>query len=113
MCTIIGYKSLKINENTIHKALESTYSRGPDDERIQQVGCGYLGFQRLSIMGLSPEGMQPFVRNNNLVVCNGEIYGFRKLKEELEKDGYTFISQSDCEILLPLYEKYGLDMFKS
>lgn len=45
-------------------------------------------------MGLSPEGMQPFVRNNNLVVCNGEIYGFRKLKEELEKDGYTFISQS-------------------
>ena len=85
MCTIIGYKSLKISENTIHKALESTYSRGPDDERIQQVGCGYLGFQRLSIMGLSPEGMQPFVRNNNLVVCNGEIYGFRKLKEELEK----------------------------
>lgn len=112
MCTIIGYKSLKISENTIHKALESTYSRGPDDERIQQVGCGYLGFQRLSIMGLSPEGMQPFVRNNNLVVCNGEIYDFRKLKEELEKDGYTFISQSDCEILLPLYEKYGLDMFK-
>ena len=112
MCTIIGYKSLKISENTIHKSLESTYSRGPDDERIQQVGCGYLGFQRLSIMGLSPEGMQPFVRNNNLVVCNGEIYGFRKLKEELEKDGYTFISQSDCEILLPLYEKYGLDMFK-
>ena len=112
MCTIIGYKSLKISENTIHKALENTYSRGPDDERIQQVGCGYLGFQRLSIMGLSPEGMQPFVRNNNLVVCNGEIYGFRKLKEELEKDGYTFISQSDCEILLPLYEKYGLDMFK-
>lgn len=112
MCTIIGYKSLKISENTIHKALESTYSRGPDDERIQQVGCGYLGFQRLSIMGLSPEGMQPFVRNNNLVVCNGEIYGFRKLKAELEKDGYTFISQSDCEILLPLYEKYGLDMFK-
>ena len=55
MCTIIGYKSLKISENTIHKALESTYSRGPDDERIQQVGCGYLGFQRLSIMGLSPE----------------------------------------------------------
>lgn len=38
MCTIIGYKSLKISENTIHKALESTYSRGPDDERIQQVG---------------------------------------------------------------------------
>ena len=56
--------------------------------------------------------MQPFVRDGNYVVCNGEIYGFRDIKSELEKSGYTFISQSDCEILLPLYEKYGLDMFK-
>ena len=63
-------------------------------------------------MGLSPLGMQPFVRDGNYVVCNGEIYGFRDIKSELEKSGYTFISQSDCEILLPLYEKYGLDMFK-
>ena len=63
MCTIIGYKSLKSTKDTIHNALVATYTRGPDDERIQQVGCGYLGFQRLSIMGLSPEGMQPFERN--------------------------------------------------
>ncbi|WP_337533303.1 asparagine synthase B [Holdemanella sp.] len=96
----------------MHQALLATYTRGPDDERIQEVGCGYLGFQRLSIMGLSPLGMQPFVRDGNYVVCNGEIYGFREIKSELEKSGYTFISQSDCEILLPLYEKYGLDMFK-
>ena len=40
MCTIIGYKSLKTSKDTIQKALESTYSRGPDDERIQIVGCG-------------------------------------------------------------------------
>lgn len=112
MCTIIGYKSLKVNKESIHQALLATYTRGPDDERIQEVGCGYLGFQRLSIMGLSPLGMQPFVRDGNYVVCNGEIYGFREIKSELEKSGYTFISQSDCEILLPLYEKYGLDMFK-
>ena len=112
MCTIFGYKSLKVNKESIHQALLATYTRGPDDERIQEVGCGYLGFQRLSIMGLSPLGMQPFVRDGNYVVCNGEIYGFRDIKSELEKSGYTFISQSDCEILLPLYEKYGLDMFK-
>ena len=85
MCTIIGYKSLKITKETLHKALENTYTRGPDDERIVSVGCGYLGFQRLSIMGLSPEGMQPFKRDGNYVVCNGEIYGFRTIKEELEK----------------------------
>ena len=50
MCTIIGYKSLKVNKESIHQALLATYTRGPDDERIQEVGCGYLGFQRLSIM---------------------------------------------------------------
>ena len=61
MCTIIGYKSLKITKETLHKALENTYTRGPDDERIVSVGCGYLGFQRLSIMGLSPLGMHSMV----------------------------------------------------
>lgn len=84
MCTIIGYKSLKVNKESIHQALLATYTRGPDNERIQEVGCGYLGFQRLSIMGLSPLGMQPFVRDGNYVVCNGEIYGFREIKSELE-----------------------------
>lgn len=112
MCTVIGYKSLKIDESIIHKALQATLSRGPDDERIQKVGCGFLGFQRLSIMGLDESGMQPFEFNGNFVVCNGEIYGFRKIKEELIQDGYTFHSESDCEILLPLYEKYGLNMFQ-
>lgn len=85
MCTIIGYKSLKVDKESIHQALLATYTRGPDDERIQEVGCGYIGFQRLSIMGLSPLGMQPFKRNGNYVVCNGEIYGFRAIKDELEK----------------------------
>ena len=69
MCTIIGYKSLKVDKESIHQALLATYTRGPDDERIQEVGCGYIGFQRLSIMGLSPLGMQPFFnRAKHLVI---------------------------------------------
>ena len=79
-------------------------------QKIVNFDGGILGFERLSIMGLSESGMQPFALKDNLVVCNGEIYGFRKLKEELEKE-YTFQSESDCEILLPMYEKYGLEMF--
>lgn len=54
--------------------------------------------------------MQPFKYGNSYVVCNGEIYGFEKLKEELSVK-YTFESESDCEILLPLYQEYGTDMF--
>ena len=55
--------------------------------------------------------MQPFAYKNNMLVCNGEIYEFSPIKDELTKKGYTFESDSDCEILLPLYEQYGTDMF--
>jgi len=87
-----------------------TISRGPDDSRILEVGGGVLGFHRLAIMGLHPEGMQPFTLESSAVVCNGEIYGFEKFRQEL-KDSYTFQSDSDCEVLLPLYRKYGVKMF--
>ena len=55
--------------------------------------------------------MQPFELGKNLVVCNGEIYGFKKLRDALV-DKYTFKSESDCEILLPMYKEYGTDMFR-
>ena len=61
---------------------------------------GLLGFHRLAIMGLTPEGMQPFELDGSYVVCNGELYGFQKLKDELTAKGYTFQSGSDCELLL-------------
>ena len=54
--------------------------------------------------------MQPFELDGSYVVCNGEIYGFEKLKAALEAK-YTFKSGSDCEILLPMYREYGTDMF--
>jgi len=88
-----------------------TRSRGPDDSRVVRAGEGLLGFHRLAIMGLTPDGMQPFELEGSLAVCNGEIYGFEKLKQELTEKGYTFRSGSDCEILLPLYREYGTDMF--
>ena len=47
----------------------------------------------------------------DMAVCNGELYGFRPLKKELEAKGYTFASESDCELILPLYREYGVEMF--
>ncbi len=111
MCTVIGTRSSFISEQDLTKALEATTSRGPDDMRIMKHNAGILGFQRLAIMGLTPEGMQPFALNGALAVCNGEIYGFRSLKNQLQEKGYVFQSDSDCEILLPLFEEYGTDMF--
>ena len=110
MCSIIGYCGKPQDMAAFREAFARTLSRGPDDTCVLNAGQGVLGFHRLAIMGLHPEGMQPFCLHGSSVVCNGEIYGFEKLREELSGE-YTFVSDSDCEILLPLYEKYGTDMF--
>ncbi|MCR5733338.1 MAG: asparagine synthase B [Lachnospiraceae bacterium] len=135
MCSIFGYCEKGADIDTIKRALAKTHSRGPDARRIVDTKNGWLGFNRLSIMGLTENGMQPFAYGNKktlkfsnenteddtvrkkpegselLLVCNGEVYGFRPLKDELITKGYEFISDSDCEILPALYEEYGCDMF--
>ena len=111
MCSIIGYCGSCTDRAAFETGFAQTKSRGPDDSRVISAGDGLFGFHRLSIMGLHPEGMQPFELDGSLVVCNGEIYGFHALREQLRQKGYTFQSDSDCEILLPLYREYGVDMF--
>ena len=114
MCTVFGYNGSALAQEKVREALEKTISRGPDMSRIIELegGCGFLAFQRLAIMGLDESGMQPFFNGSDAVVCNGEIYGFRTVREELKKRGYAFSSDSDCEILLPLWREYGVDMFR-
>ena len=110
MCSIMGYCGKTISFADFKEGFDRTVSRGPDDSRIIDTGSGLLGFHRLAIMGLHPEGMQPFELDGSYVVCNGEIYGFEKIREKLSEK-YTFKSESDCELLLPLYKEYGTDMF--
>ncbi len=110
MCSIIGFSRRSIPLERALEGFDRTLSRGPDMSRFEEAGEGWLGFHRLAIMGLTPEGMQPFHLGEDMCVCNGELYLFRPLKAELERE-YTFRSGSDCEIILPLYRKFGLDMF--
>lgn len=112
MCTIMGYCRAEGGMEKVLQGLEATVSRGPDDCRVIELKDGVLGFQRLAIMGLTADGMQPFELDGNYLVCNGEIYGFEKIRKELRNMGYTFRSDSDCEVLLPMYREYGLDMFR-
>jgi asparagine synthase (glutamine-hydrolysing) len=107
----MGFTSPVLDEAAIRPYFDKTVSRGPDMSRIEKAGPGYLCFHRLAIMGLHEEGMQPFHLDGDMAVCNGELYLFRPLKAELSKE-YEFVSDSDCEIILPLYHKYGLEMFK-
>ena len=112
MCSIMGYCGSSAVMEKFLTGFGKTKSRGPDDTRIVKTGDGILGFHRLAIMGLHPEGMQPFESNGCYAVCNGEIYGFEKVRQMLRDKGYTFESDSDCEVLLPLYHEYGTDMFQ-
>ena len=135
MCSILGFCGPGGDYGAIREALSQTASRGPDQTRLLKLDNGWLGFNRLSIMGLTPEGMQPFLYSDKAtvscaetpeeegcltapentqtaLVCNGEIYGFRPLRDRLVSDGFRFISDSDCEILPALYEEYGTDMFR-
>jgi asparagine synthase (glutamine-hydrolysing) len=84
--------------------------RGPD-------GFGYymgpnfaLGHRRLAILDLSDAGKQPMEYANKYVITyNGEVYNYVELKNELEKDGYTFHSHTDTEVILAAYDKWGQD----
>ena len=111
MCSIMGYCNKGADIALFEKGFSRTTSRGPDESRIIDTGKGLLGFHRLSIMGLTPAGMQPFELNGCYAVCNGELYGFEKQRKALREKGYSFASDSDCEILLPMYFEYGEAMF--
>ena len=112
MCSILGYSSESVDLQKVKECFEKTKYRGPDDTRVLELPGATLMFHRLAIMGLDERGMQPFVYEDKASICNGEIYGFRSLKEELIEKGYTFKSESDCEILIPLYLEKGTEMFK-
>lgn len=113
MCSIFGIEGKSIPEEKLRECFDRTISRGPDMSRFIEIPRGWLGFHRLAIMGLTKEGMQPFQMGDSYVVCNGELYGFRPLRQRLIDEGFPIQSASDCEILLPLYREYGVEMFKT
>ena len=112
MCTVFAYSGKAISIPQIRRILEKTERRGPDAERIISPEKNlFLAFQRLSIMGLDERGMQPFEYKGMYSITNGEIYGFRDIRRQLENDGYAFSSDSDCETILYLWDKYREKMF--
>ncbi len=111
MCSIIGFEKRSVPLELAMEGFNETVSRGPDMSRFVEAGEGWLGFHRLAIMGLTPAGMQPFELEGNMVVCNGELYGFRAVRRRMGKK-YAFRSDSDCEIILPLYKELGLSLFE-
>ncbi len=110
MCGIAGWAGdIGADAGTLRRMCATIAHRGPDDEgyyvRSGRVG---LGFRRLSIIDLTG-GSQPLGNETHSIVatCNGEIYNFRDLRRELERDGHQFASQSDTEVIPHLWESHG------
>lgn len=119
MCGICGYISLKeINSDILNKMNDSMIHRGPNDHGIHQFRFGKynIGFaqRRLAILDLSELGHQPMfsISGKSLITYNGEVYNYKNLQKELMKNSVKFRSKCDTEVILELYEKYGMECIK-
>lgn len=109
MCGFLVLDSDKYTLADFNKTLKKIIHRGPDNNSSEIANGVTWGFNRLAIMDLSEKGNQPFVSNDCELVCNGEIYNYPQLKSILV-DEYQFKSSSDCEVLIPLYKKFGIEI---
>lgn len=111
MCGIFCYfiKNGFISKNTMKLLMinyEKIENRGPDRHTLSFNKDCLLGFHRLAINDLSDKGDQPFDYKEDMLMCNGEIYNYHELKE---REGFDLISKSDCEIIIHLFQKYGVE----
>jgi asparagine synthase (glutamine-hydrolysing) len=110
ICGIYHYDRQRVVESRrIENMKHSLKHRGPDDSGELYQGNLALGHQRLSIIDLLPSGHQPMTEASKRywIVFNGEIYNYIELREQLIDQGFSFRSQSDTEVILLLFIKYG------
>lgn len=109
MCGIVGYVG-DVNHNKIDTMLRATAHRGPDDRGIFIKGNVGLGNNRLAVLDISSNGHQPMLDNEKsiCIVYNGEMYNFMELRQELKKE-YKFKSNSDTEVVIYAYKKWGVN----
>ncbi len=116
MCGISGIvdkMDKRVEEQEIKKINDLIKHRGPDDEGFYFSKNFAFGHRRLSIIDLSDAGHQPMQyigkSGEYIITYNGEIYNYLEIKEELLEYGYTFISNTDTEVILASYDRWGED----
>jgi len=118
MCGIAGIVDFnnKVNREFLIKMREALIHRGPDETGLWIDKTEHIGFThtRLSIIDLTFQGHQPMwdIKEQCVIVFNGEIYNYRKLRLDLEKRGYLFKGNSDTEVILNSYLMWGEECLK-
>ena len=106
MCGIFAYFGSKLKEEELKEHIDKIGYRGPDNSTNLQVTNKVLfGFHRLAINGLDPKGNQPIVKGHLTLICNGEIYNYKELAK---KYNFNLTTGSDCEIILHMFDKFGI-----
>ena len=106
MCGIFGLLNSEYSFDIIDKSFLNGRHRGPETSKLNNIfDKTFFGFHRLAINGLNSISNQPIESNNCYLICNGEIYNYKELIKEIN---YTPKTNSDCEIILQLYIKYGI-----
>ncbi len=109
MCGIFAYLGIRFSEEELKSFAEKIKHRGPDSTVYKWVTPTlFYGFHRLAINGLNEESNQPMSHNGYHMICNGEIFNYKDLIKKYELED-VYKSGSDCEIILHLIEKIGLD----
>jgi asparagine synthase (glutamine-hydrolysing) len=117
MCGICGLAG-RDNEPLVRRMTELLVHRGPDGGAVRAFPSrdsrlpATLGHRRLSIIDPTERGAQPmqFGDGRYWITYNGELYNFRALRAELERDGFTFRTECDTEVVLAMYARHGADM---
>jgi asparagine synthase (glutamine-hydrolysing) len=117
MCGIAGLLSLTggaPERALVERMAAAIAHRGPDGDGLAELGQVTLAHRRLAIIDLSPRGAQPMALAGAglTIVYNGELYNWVELRQELEQAGARFESDSDTEVVLHAYARWGLDAFE-
>jgi asparagine synthase (glutamine-hydrolysing) len=116
MCGLTGFCDFnkKLTKDDLSTANEVLRHRGPDSGNVEvfETDDAIVGFghRRLSILDVSENGSQPMFSDDKsvVVVLNGEVYNFKEIRKDLIESGYSFHSDSDTEVIIKAYQKYGI-----
>lgn len=114
MCGIFAAYNINeavVSERQLIAATKAVTHRGPDHSSHFSDGFCFVGHTRLSIVGISETGNQPFIFEHLVLVYNGEIFNYIEIREELKALGYEFESESDTEVVIKAYHHWGGECF--
>ncbi|HEX6044884.1 MAG TPA: asparagine synthase (glutamine-hydrolyzing) [Pyrinomonadaceae bacterium] len=116
MCSISGIvsRSREGLNDVVERMNAALRHRGPDDQGVVNCGCACLGNTRLAVIDTSAAGHQPMhdPETGNWITYNGETYNFKQLRQEIDPDAQSWRSNSDTEVVLRAYRKWGVDAFR-